>query len=396
MAADSAARRGFLRRLAGLAGLSAAAAQAGGQTATRGGAGSAFLPHYTRAQACRSLKQSSFDRTGGNADFWPIPAGGFKEVFAAEGPGVITHIWFTIAAQSPEHLKEIVIRMYWDGNAKPSVEVPAGDFFGLNLGQYFVYQSAFLNCSSVKALNSYFAMPFRKSARITASNEGKRGVGAFYSNIDYQLVPSLPDDALYFHAQYRQAAPNRPTMNDWRTNGDANRLKNLSGKDNYVFVETRGRGQLLGVTLGVLQNQDFWMGEGDEMVFIDDESTPAITGTGTEDYFNGAWDFGGRDTAIPFAHLYNGVPLIVAGERPGGRYCLYRWHADNPITFTRYLKHTIEHGHGNHRADNYFSAAYWYQTPVATDFPPLPPAEARIPRLKAVPGPGGAEPVGGA
>jgi hypothetical protein len=135
------------------------------------------------------------------------------------------------------------------------------------------------------------------------------------------------------------------------------------------------------------------MGEGDDMVFVDDQSHPIITGTGSEDYFNGAWDFGGRDTAIPFAHLYNGAPFMVAPERPGGRYCLYRWHADNPITFTKYLKHTIEHGHANHRADNFFSAAYWYQTTPFTDFPALPPVETRVPRLKAVSGPGAAEPA---
>src|SRR3979411_1788541 len=145
------------------------------------------------------MKQAVQDPPGGTSDRWPIPAGGTQEVFNSAGPGVITHIWFTIAAQSVNHLKEIVIRMYWDGNAKPSVEVPVGDFFGLNLGQYVIYQSEFLNCSSIKALNCYFSMPFRKSARITATNEGKQPVGSFYSNIDYQVVPSLPDDVLYFH-----------------------------------------------------------------------------------------------------------------------------------------------------------------------------------------------------
>ena len=393
MSAEVAPRRGFLRRLAGLAGFSAAASSASAQTSNRTAGDFQFLPRYARGQNYRSLKQSSFDRTGGNSDSWPIQPGATRELFAAEGPGVISHIWFTIAADSSNHLKEIVIRIYWDGNAKPSVEVPVGDFFGLNLGQYFVYQSAFLNCSSIKALNCYFAMPFRKSARITATNESSRRVGAFYSNIDYQIVPSLPDETLYFHAQYRQAAPNKPTMNDWQSNGDADKLKNLDGKENYVCVETRGRGHLMGVTLGVLQNQDFWMGEGDDMVFVDDETSPIIPGTGMEDCFNGAWDFGGRDSAVPFAHLYNGAPLIVAAERPGGRYCLYRWHADNPITFTKYLKHTIEHGHADHRADDYFSVAYWYQATPYTDFPALPPAESRIPRLKAVPGPGGAQPA---
>jgi hypothetical protein len=360
-------RRKFFTRFAGFGIGGTALAQTSRSTPA------AFrLPEYALAQDYRSLKQSSYDRTGGNADRWVIEPGDTKEVFNSEGPGVITHIWFTIAAQSPRHLKELVLRIYWDGNAKPSVETPVGDFFGLNLGQYFVYQSAFLNCSSVKALNSYFAMPFRKSARIAVENQGSQRVGAFYSNIDYQLVPSLPDRSLYFHAQYRQATPNPATQDKLNTDG----------AKNYVYMETRGSGQLMGVTLGVLQNRDAWMGEGDDMIFIDDETKPAITGTGSEDYFNGAWDFGGREGAIAFAHLYNGAPYIAAPETAGGRYCLYRWHADNPVTFKRYMKHTMEHGHANDRADCFYSAAYWYQSEPYTQFPALPPSAERIPVLK--------------
>ena len=112
-----------------------------------------------------------------------------REVFNATGPGVITHIWFTIAARSDHHLKEIVLRGYWDGNDKPSVEVPIGDFFGLNLGQYVIYESAYLACSPGKSLNCYFAMPYKKSARFTVTNESKESIGAFYSNIDYQNCP---------------------------------------------------------------------------------------------------------------------------------------------------------------------------------------------------------------
>lgn len=370
------ARRSFLRRFAGAAGLSLAAApQATPQTAPAPAAPPA-LPSYARAQHHRSLKQGSFDVTGGNADAWPIAPGATREVFSSNGPGVITHIWFTISARSSQHLKEIVLRMYWDGNAKPSVEVPVGDFFGLNLGQYFVYQSAFLNCSSVKALNCYFAMPFAKSARITVTNESDQPVGSFYSNIDYKLVPSLPPDMLYFHAQYRQATPN--VAEKFPAGG---KEINLLGEKNYVFGETRGRGHLMGVTLGVIQNAENWMGEGDEMIFVDDEHKPLITGTGSEDYFCGAWDFGGRDGAVPFAHLYNGAPLMAAPEHGGGRYCLYRWHADNPVTFTRYLRHTIEHGHANDRGDNFYSVCYWYQDRPYTDFPALPPAAARIAHL---------------
>jgi len=373
MPSSTQARRGFLQRLLAASGLAAAAPAA--QAQNSGDAESRFLPKYARAQKHESLKQSSFDRTGGNKDFWPIPGGGVREVFNANGPGVITHIWFTIAARSANHLKEIVLRGYWDGNEKPSIEAPIGDFFGLNLGQYAIYQSAYLACSPGKSLNCYFAMPFRKSARFTVTNEGKEDANAFYSNIDYQIVSSLPDDTLYFHAQYRQAAPCVPVA-------AANPKTNLDGAANYIYAEARGRGHLMGVTLGVLQNADGWWGEGDDMIFVDDEAKPAINGTGSEDYFLGSWDFGGRDGAIPFAHDQYGAPLIVAAERTGGRYCCYRWHGDNPVTFQKYLKHTMEHGHANDRGDNFYSVCYWYQAQPYTDFPKLPAVADRIPRVK--------------
>jgi hypothetical protein len=369
-------RRNFLTRLAalGIGGAAVAQDRQGDPAASSAGY---RLPEYACAQNYISLKQGSYDRTGGNADSWPVGAGQTKEVFNSPGPGVITHIWFTIAAETTYHLKEIVLRIYWDGNSKPSVEVPVGDFFGLNLGEYVVYQSAFLNCSSVKAMNCYFAMPFRKSARITVTNEGGKPVDDFYSNIDYQLLPALPPASLYFHAQYRQATPNRAVQ--FPPGGPE---LNLLGEKNYVYGEARGSGHLMGVTLGVLQNGERWMGEGDEMIFVDDETKPVITGTGTEDYFCGAWDFGGREGAVPFAHLYNGAHLIQSAERMGGRYCLYRWHADNPVTFRKYLRHTMEHGHANDRADCFYSTCYWYQTEPFTDFPTLPPVADRIPALK--------------
>jgi len=368
-------RRPFLQRLMVLAGLAAAPAGAQTQPAAKE-AGSDYLPNYVRAWTYRSLKQSSFDRTGGNADRWPIQPGQTLEVFQAKGPGMISHIWFTISAQSSNHLKELVMRMYWNGNDRPSVESPIGDFFGLNLGEYVIYESAYLACSPGRSLNCYFAMPYRTAARITVTNEGRQNVGAFYSNIDYMEVPLLPEDVLYFHASYRQAAPNKPVAGP-----DGKDVLNPDGKNNYVFCETRGRGHLMGVTLGVLQNSDYWMGEGDDMILVDDESKPLITGTGSEDYFLGSWNFGGRDGARPFAHHMYGAPYIQLPERTGGRYICYRWHGDNPVTFTRYLKHTIEHGHANNRGDNFYSCCYWYQTEPYTDLPPLPPAAERVPVL---------------
>lgn len=365
-------RRGFLRSLGTAGALLTGGVARGGQTPSAVGQGLAPLPEYARLPRHRTLKQSSYDRTGGNRDFWHIAPGQTFQIFQSDGPGIVSHIWFTINAQSQNHLKELVLRIYWDSNTKPSVETPVGDFFGLNLGEYFLYQSAFLNCSSVKALNCYFAMPFRKSAKMTITNDGAKAVDSFYSNIDYQLVDSLPADALYFHAQYRQAAPIHAASPATD--------KNLDGRDNYVFFECSGKGQAMGVTLGVVQNSEYWFGEGDEMIFIDDDSKPVINGTGTEDYFCGAWDFGGGK--FPFANLYNGAPYIALPELTNGRYCLYRWHADNPVAFQRSLKFTIEHGHANNRSDNYYSVGYWYQSEPFTDFPQLAPAAERIPVLK--------------
>ncbi len=188
MAQEQEGRRRFLRGVIAasplLAATGAEAQNSGGSPATE----TPSLPSYARTLRYTSLKQGTWDRSGGNADARHIPAGGELEVFNAQGAGVITHIWFTIAARSDDHLKELVLRAWWDGKEKPSVETPIGDFFGLNLGQYVIYESAYLACSPGKSLNCYFAMPYRRSARITVTNQGRESVGAFYSNIDYQTV----------------------------------------------------------------------------------------------------------------------------------------------------------------------------------------------------------------
>jgi hypothetical protein len=166
--------------------------------------------------------------------------------------------------------------------------------------------------------------------------------------------------------------------------------KNLSGKDNYVFLEATGKGHFLGVTQAVVQNENGWFGEGDDMIFVDGDALPTINGTGTEDYYNGAWDFGGQ----PFANLHQGAPYIVDPERIGGRYCLYRWHTESPIAFEKAIKVTIEHGTANDRSDNFYSTAYWYQTEPHALFPALPAVADRVPRVFAVGGVKGAATAG--
>jgi D-arabinan exo alpha-(1,3)/(1,5)-arabinofuranosidase (non-reducing end) len=332
-------------------------------------------------------RASSYDRSGGNADYRQIAPGETLVLMDEPGPGEITHFWTTMWAEGPA-LKALVLRMYWDEEKTPSVESPLGDFFGLGLGDYVIYESAPLAVAPNRALNSFFPMPFQKHARITLTNEGSKEVPNFYFNIDYHAYSHpLPSDLLYFHAQYRQASPNHGWTNQWQSNGDkiVEDKKNINGEDNYVWMEATGRGHFAGVTMSVLQNQDGWWGEGDDMFFIDGEKIPSIIGTGSEDYFLGAFDFG--DHAFSYAQF--GAPL-KGEERAGGRSSVYRFHLDSPITFTQSLRATIEHGHANVRSDNYFSVAYWYQTEPHAAFPAFPPLQERLPRLHAVGGPGNA------
>jgi hypothetical protein len=339
-----------------------------------------------RLRNYKTRRSSSWDRTGGNNDAVPVETGQTATLLDVSGAGVVTHLWFTINSKDPMHLKNLVLRAWWDGENSPSVEVPIGDFFGLGLGEYYTYQSALLAVAPIKALNAYFQMPFATSARLTLTNEGQVRTDNLYFAVDYVTLAALPGDVGRFHAQYRQAAPCKGWTDDWTNEYSAliNDKKNLSGEGNYVFLEATGKGHFVGVTHAVEQNQDQWFGEGDDMIFIDGDALPTINGTGTEDYYNGAWDFGGQ----AFANLHQGAPYIVDPERIGGRYCLYRWHIESPITFEKSIRVTIEHGHANNRSDNFYSTAYWYQTEPHAAFPALPALAARIPHVLRVGGAG--------
>jgi Protein of unknown function (DUF2961) len=310
-------------------------------------------------------RSSSYDGSGGNADARSVPAGDTISVFDENGPGQISHIWFTIADREDYHLKRIVLRVYWDEEKTPSVEAPIGDFFGLGNGEYFLYESRPLAVGANKALNCFFPMPFRKHARISITNEGHERIDSLYWNIDWRAYRSaLPQGALYFHAQYRQAKPNVAI---------AGAKQNLDGKNNYVWMEARGRGHFVGVTMSILENADGWWGEGDDMFFVDGEKLPSINGTGTEDYFLGAWDFGGK----PFSYELFGAP-VVGAEKKDSKWSVYRFHLDSPIPFTKSLRATVEHGHANDRGDNFSSVAYWYQSEPHAEFPTLPPVDVRL------------------
>ena len=328
----------------------------------------ASLADLTRPHDYILKRISSYDRSGGNDDYRPLPPGETLTLLDEAGPAEISHVWITIADDERFHLKKLVLRMYWDSEPAPSVESPVGDFFGLGLGDYFLYQSVPLAVGADKALNSFFPMPFQKHARITLTNEGQQKAEAVYWNIDMRAYKSaLPADTLYFHAQYRQATPNKAFPEN---------KTNLDGQDNYTWMEALGKGHFAGVTMSVIENQDGWWGEGDDMFFVDGEQLPSINGTGTEDYFLGAWDFNGKS----FFYGLFGAP-VVGRELQGAHWSVYRFHLDSPIPFTKSLRATIEHGHANDRGDNFYSVAYWYQTEPHAPFPQLPAVQLRLPRV---------------
>jgi len=319
----------------------------------------------------RALRLASTDPKLKNADYRRIAPGATLELGKIEGAGRITHMWFTIAAKSDDHLRELVLRIYWDGAEKPAVECPLGDFYGLGFGQYVDYQSAPIAIGASKALNCYWPMPFAKGARLTMTNEGSQPVGSCYFNIDYRLDEKPASDLRYFHTQYRQAYP-------------------VPKGEDYVILDTTGSGHFAGCFLSVLANSNGWWGEGNDKFYVDGATKPTIEGTGSEDYFCGAWDFGRA-----FWNPYNGVPLYdnskKGGEKRGILNTCYRWHILDPVPFKQSLRMDIEHGSSGSNRDrkplrnHYSSIAYYYLDKPEGDGPALPTYKERIPQLLPLP-----------
>ncbi len=315
------------------------------------------LGNLPELKSFKALRVSSADVTGGNADGGqtnPIQPHEERVLAEIDGAGAITHIWVTIASRDEFHLRNLVLKMYWDGEEDPSVEAPIGDFFGLGHGKYYQYSSKPLALGTNRGLNCFWRMPFGNGAKITLTNEGAMEVPAFYYYIDYEKYDTLPENIARFHAQYRQEMPCRPD-------------------ENYLLVSAAGRGHYVGCNLSVELNADGWWGEGDDMIYVDGEEFPSLHGTGSEDYFCGAWGYGET-----FSNLYFGLPLRGPHET-GAHWNVYRYHIEDPIPFDQCITVTIEHGHANNRSDNFSSVAYWYQTEPHVPFPELPPAKERWP-----------------
>jgi hypothetical protein len=317
-----------------------------------------------------------------NWDNFRVAPGETHVLLEADGPGVITHLWMTFLGPEPQawakqgsaNHQEMLLRMYWDGQSRPAVEAPVGDFFANCFGRRRPVISLPVVVEDADSYNCYWQMPFQKSARIEIVNESEKPISLLYYNIDWLKKSKLPADTPYFYAQYRQEYP-------------------VAGGQDYVVLETRGRGHYVGTVLAVRSRSPSWFGEGDEKIYLDGETNASIWGTGTEDYFLSAW--GLKTTSTPFF----GVPYFDQWGIVGGHTSAYRWHISDPIVFQEGIKVTFEHfgwispdenpkrvsTSWNEREDDYASVAFWYQTGQPTFSARAPHArERRLPCLDRI------------
>lgn len=334
----------------------------------------------------RSKRISSYDRSGGNGDYVKVPAGETFVMAEMAGAGIVKHIWITIASNDPLVRKNLVFRCFWDGQEHPSVESPIGDFFGQGWGMKYNFVSLPLAAAprDGNALVCYFPMPFGNGARIEVENQGTEEVGCFYYYVDYELHASIPDDMARFHAWYHQQvsvpeSEQGDIENEWGIFGAS--PKNPEDAKNHLFCDPVGRGHFVGVNYYVNCPTPIWYGEGDDMFLVDGEPWPGSAhGTGTEDYFNQSWS---QDEH--YLHPYFGTARAPGKHNASplfgwlGRTHCYRFHLEDPIRFTKSLRASIEHGHGNVLTLELATVAYWYQTLPSKPFPPLPSAKEREP-----------------
>jgi Protein of unknown function (DUF2961) len=378
---------------------------------------SGFLQNIATLRDARAGRASSWDQSGKNQDYWVIPAG--EEIVLAdiEGPGSLTHIWMTQFCRrligpglidpnlgsyvapvfeihnalglnweepDPFYYRKVLLKIYWDDQEHPSVFVPLGDFFciGHSIPGNFAALPITVSAKPEErhrfggsaALNCYFPMPFQKKARIALENQNDIPY-AQYFYVDYELYREpLPEPVAYFHAHWHRVNPCQGWAPQLQVNSPEVNIPHLDRNGNYVILETEGRGHYVGCNLSVAHFQGSWWGEGDEMIYVDndEEWPPSLHGTGSEDYFGHAWGMQNN------ASLMNGSALhesIIPGYQVS-----YRFHLADPIHFAQRISVTLEHGHANHLSDDWSSTAYWYQTlpsPVRT----ILPVEQRLPTI---------------
>lgn len=296
-----------------------------------------------------------------------------------DGPGVIRHVWMTLTDETsadPHVLRDVVVRMYWDGEDEPSVEAPIGDFFCCGHAERCDVNSLPVVVAPDGGFNCYWPMPFRENARVTVENQHPEPIPALFYQFDYAVDAALDDETAYFHAQWRRENPTTAT------------------EDYAILDGVEGRGHYVGTFLALTALSSGWWGEGEVKCYVDgDDEYPTICGTGLEDYVGGAWGFAREDAdgearpqtfSTPFLGYHAYDPGWDAREGRPPRHGMYRWHVPDPVRFEEDLRVSVQQI-GNRRglverSDDVSSVAYWYQAEPHAPFPDLPDREARLPR----------------
>jgi hypothetical protein len=341
-----------------------------------------MLQDLARIRNVKAGRCSSWEQNGRNADYWRIQPGESRVLADIKGPGTIRHIWMTQSSQ----YRECLLKITWDNAKRPSVLVPLGDFFCLGHGIVNSFQSLLFTASAAErcenkfnqgcALNCYVPMPFRERARVELINQGKEAHRQYFY-VDYETANDMPEDSGYFHAEFRRTNPFGGWGHEIRVNVPEANVVNKgkpAWENNYVILDTKGEGHYIGCNLSVTNFQGTWWGEGDDMIWVDGYKWPPdLHGTGSEDYLNQAW--GMQDNAF----LRNGSSIYE--RNTNGYQTSYVFHLENPVHFRQSVKVTIEHGHGNHLANEMSSVAYWYaKKPTRIAAPP--PVAKRMPVLR--------------
>jgi len=343
-----------------------------------------FLKNMMVLNNSRTKRVSSWDRTGANHDFLTIEPGATATLADIKGPAIINHFYVTMSCNDWFHYRRAVVRMFWDGEKTPSVEVPIGDFFGIPFSEPVFFQSLVIsvnpgaNRSSTDGLNIYFPMPFAKHARIELFNDSELTLTNFWYHINYEEVEALEPDLGYFHACWNRENPCERVDpgNVPEDAGDLGKGINETGDENYVILDAEGRGNYAGWILQVHNLKHGWYGEGDDMIFIDGEKwPPSLHGTGTEEIFGGG--------ACPNEAYFTPYCGFLLVENPDffERNAMYKFFVNDPVRFQKSIRVTLEHGHANNLGNDYSSVAYWYQEEPHKKLAELPSAEARIPRM---------------
>jgi len=315
------------------------------------------LPLYKK-DAGKTFQVSSHSRDFGDA--WNVNPGETKILAEIDGAAIIQNMWFTCSGLpdvDAEYLRNLIIKMYWDDEKEPSVEVPFGNFFGCGFSRREPWQSKYVGVTS-GGFYSYFPMPFAKSARIEIENKMKKPTLVFF-HILGQKYDKLPKDTLYFHSQYRRENPT------------------IRGK-NYTILNAKGDGYFAGSILFIqgYDKGDKWnFLEGDEFMYVDGEKDASIKGTGGEDYFQGGWYFVDGVFNAP----YHG---LILKDHKEVQTSMYRFHFLDRVNFSKSIRVEIEHGNRpqNEAKADFSSVAFWYQTGKHQSFPEMTSRENVVAR----------------